>query len=111
MLATLEYAGIPKNAVTLNFLLPADAQAGADQRQPRRLVDLGALHLRARLSGEARIVRDGQGITPGFGFQVAHADPIRVERPLLEDFVRRLAKARVWATAKGPPFTPTPGPS
>ena len=59
------------------------------------------------LSGEARIVRDGQGITPGLGFQVAHVEAIRAKRGELEDFVRRLAKARVWESANRETYAAT----
>jgi sulfonate transport system substrate-binding protein len=59
------------------------------------------------LSGEARIVRDGRGITPGLGFQAAHVEAIRTKRGELEDFVRRLAKARVWESANRETYAAT----
>jgi sulfonate transport system substrate-binding protein len=107
MLAALEDAGIPKSAVTLSFLLPAEAKAALTSGSLDAWSTWEPYTSQLERSGEARIVRDGQGITPGLGFQVAHLDAIRAKRPLLEDFVRRLAKARVWGTANHASYAET----
>src|SRR5215218_824383 len=96
VLTALEDAGLAKTDVTLSFLLPAEAKAALTSGSLDAWSTWEPYTSQLEGSGEARIVRDGQGITPGLGFQVAHLDAIRAKRPLLEDFVRRLAKARVW---------------
>ena len=107
VLAALEDAGIPKSAVTLSFLLPADAKAALTSGSLDAWSTWEPYTSQLELSGEARVIRDGQGITPGFGFQVAHADSIKTKRPLLEDFVRRLARARVWGTSNHASYAAT----
>jgi sulfonate transport system substrate-binding protein len=107
VLAALEDAGLPKNALTLNFLLPAEAKAALTSGSLDAWSTWEPYTSQLVLSGEARIVRDGQGITPGLGFQAAHIDSIRTKRGELEDFVRRLAKARVWGTANHASYAET----
>ena len=82
VLAALEDAGIPKSAVTLSFLLPAEAKAALTSGSLDAWSTWEPYTSQLELSGEARVVRDGQGITPGLGFQVAHTDAIRSKRPL-----------------------------
>jgi sulfonate transport system substrate-binding protein len=107
VLAALEDAKLPKSAVTLNFLLPADAKAALTSGSLDAWSTWEPYTSQLVLSGEARIVRDGQGITPGFGFQAAHVGAIKSKRSELEDFVRRLAKARVWASANNESYAET----
>src|ERR671913_1726279 len=107
VLAALEDAGLGKSDVSLSFLLPAEAKAALTSGSLDAWSTWEPYTSQLVLSGEARIVRDGRGITPGLGFQVAHTDAIRAKRPLLEDFVRRLAKARVWGTANHDSYAET----
>lgn len=99
VLAALEDAGLPKIEVTLSFLLPAEAKAALTSGSLDAWSTWEPYTSQLVLSGEARIVRDGRGITPGLGFQAAHVEAIRTKRGELEDFVRRLAKARGWEAA------------
>jgi sulfonate transport system substrate-binding protein len=99
VLAALEDAKLAKGDVTLSFLLPAEAKAALTSGSLDAWSTWEPYTSQLVLSGEARIVRDGQGITPGLGFQAAHVEAIRTKRTELEDFVRRLAKARVWESA------------
>ncbi len=101
---------LPKSDVTLSFLLPAEAKAALTSGSLDAWSTWEPYTSQLVLSGEARIVRDGQGITPGLGFQAAHVEAIEAKRAELEDFVRRLAKARVWGPRTTRP-TPQPGPS
>jgi sulfonate transport system substrate-binding protein len=107
VLAALEDAKLPKSAVTLSFLLPAEAKAALTSGSLDAWSTWEPYTSQLVLSGEARIVRDGQGITPGFGFQAAHVEAIKGKRTQLEDFVRRLAKARVWASANNASYAET----
>jgi sulfonate transport system substrate-binding protein len=107
VLASLEDAGLPKSAVTLSFLLPAEAKAALTSGSLDAWSTWEPYTSQLVLSGEARIVRDGQGITPGLGFQAAHIKSIEGKRTELEDFVRRLAKARVWEAANRESYATT----
>jgi sulfonate transport system substrate-binding protein len=99
VLAALEDAGLPKSAITLSFLLPAEAKAALTSGSLDAWSTWEPYTSQLVLSGEARIIRDGQGITPGLSFQAANLKAIETKRGDLEDFVRRLAKARVWESA------------
>ena len=107
VLAALEDANLAKGDVTLSFLLPAEAKAALTSGSLDAWSTWEPYTSQLVLSGEARIVRDGQGITPGLGFQVAHVEAIEAKRGELEDFVRRLAKARVWESANREAYAAT----
>lgn len=104
VLAALEDAGLPRDAVQLVFLLPADAKAAFS----RGSVDAWStwepyVAQEEVLSGARRVV-DGNRITPGLGFQAARDDAVASRRPELADFVRRLAAARTWANGNVPGY-------
>lgn len=107
VLAALEDEKIAKSEVNLSFLLPAEAKAALTSGSLDAWSTWEPYTSQLVLSGEARIVRDGQGITPGLGFQVAHVASIGSKRAELEDFVHRLAKARVWGTANNDLYAAT----
>ena len=107
VLAALEADKLTKNDVALTFLLPAEAKAALTSGSLDAWSTWEPYTSQLVLSGEARIVRDGQDITPGLGFQAAHVDSIRTKRAELEDFVRRLAKARVWGTVNNASYAET----
>jgi sulfonate transport system substrate-binding protein len=99
VLAALEAAKLPLDAVQFVFLLPADAKAA----YASGAVDAWAtwepyVSQEEVLSGARRVV-SGEGITPGLGFQAARTDAIAARRGDLTEFVRRLAVARAWANA------------
>lgn len=104
VLAALENAGLPIDAVDIVFLLPADAKAA----YARGAVDAWStwepyVAQEEVLSG-ARRVADGRGITPGLSFQAARDEAIAARRAELADFVQRLAQARAWANANVPQY-------
>ena len=45
----------------------------------------------------ARQILNGEGLTPGQGFQIATETAIGTKRVQLADFVTRLTSARLWA--------------
>jgi sulfonate transport system substrate-binding protein len=107
VLAALEDAGLPRDAVQLVFLLPADAKAAFS----RGAVDAWStwepyVAQEEVLSGARRVV-DGNRITPGLSFQAARDDAIASRRPDLAEFIRRLAKARSWANGNIPGYAKT----
>ncbi|WP_245214538.1 ABC transporter substrate-binding protein [Roseomonas indoligenes] len=99
VLAALESAGLPLDAVQLVFLLPADAKAAWTRGSVEAWATWEPYVSQEEVLNGARRVAHGQGITPGLGFQAARDDAIASRRDELAEFVRRLAAAREWANA------------
>ncbi|MCR0982175.1 ABC transporter substrate-binding protein [Roseomonas populi] len=99
VLAALENAGLPLDAVQLVFLLPADAKAAWSRGSVEAWATWEPYVSQEEVLNGARRVAHGQGITPGLGFQAARTDAIAARRDELAEFVRRLAAAREWANA------------
>ncbi|QRE77499.1 ABC transporter substrate-binding protein [Methylobacterium aquaticum] len=104
VLAQAERAGWGKGDLTLSFLPPADAQMALTSGAVEAWATWEPYTSQLETSGRARIVADGRGLTPGLTFQVARDAAIAEKRAALEDFVRRLARARVWGTANPEAF-------
>jgi sulfonate transport system substrate-binding protein len=104
VLAALEEAGLPFDSVTLNFLPPADAKLALTSGAVDAWATWEPYTSTAELAGLVRVVRDGNGITPGLSFAVASDGAIAKKRPLLADFARRLSKARDWALKDPAPY-------
>ena len=97
ILAALESRGWAANDLKIVFLSPADAKVA----YTRGSIDAWStwepyVSQEEVLFGSRRVVT-GEGITPGLSFQVASPDAIRDKRPELEDFLRRLTRARAWS--------------
>ncbi|RKK05010.1 aliphatic sulfonate ABC transporter substrate-binding protein [Pseudoroseomonas wenyumeiae] len=99
VLAALENAKLPLDAVQMVFLLPADAKAAYSSGAVDAWSTWEPYVAQEEVTNGARRVANGAGITPGLGFQAARNDAIASRRPELADFVRRLATARAWANA------------
>lgn len=97
VLAALEKEGLPLEAVRLVFLLPADAKAAYARGSVEAWSTWEPYVSQEELLSEARQVVNGEGLTPGLGFQAARTDAVAARRPELAEFVRRLAAARAWA--------------
>lgn len=99
VLAALENAGLPLDAVQFVFLLPADAKAAYSSGSVDAWSTWEPYVAQEEVTAGARRVANGVGITPGLGFQATRDDAIKSRRAELADFVRRLAAARKWANA------------
>ena len=99
VLAALEKAGLPLDAVQLVFLLPADAKAAWSRGSVDAWSTWEPYVSQEEVLNGARRIAHGEGITPGLGFQAARTDAIASRRDDLAEFVRRLAAARAWANA------------
>ncbi len=99
LLASLDRAQRTPDDLRLTFLLPSDAQVALLSGSIDAWATWEPYVSQLETTGRGRIVADGRGLTPGQSFQVARDDAIAGKRPALEDFVRRLAQARVWGTA------------
>lgn len=104
VLASLEEAGAKPEDVRPAFLLPADARPALLSGSVDAWSTWEPYTSQLETSGVARVVKDGRDITPGLSFQVARTSAIQEKRAALEDFITRLAKARVWGTANTETF-------
>lgn len=104
VLAALEEAGLPFDSVTFNFLPPADAKLALTSGAVDAWATWEPYTSTAELAGLVRVVRDGNGITPGLTFAVASDTAIARKRLLLADFAQRLSKARDWALKDPAPY-------
>lgn len=97
VLAALKAAGLAKDEAKIVFLLPADAKLAYASGSVDAWSTWEPYVAQEEILSGARRIATGEGITPGLSFQVARLDAIRGKRALLEDFVRRAAKARDWS--------------
>jgi len=99
VLAALRRQGLPDAAVNLTFLLPADAKAAMLSGSVDAWSTWEPYTSQLEVIDGARQILNGEGLTPGQGFQIATETAIRTKRDQLADFITRLTAARVWADA------------
>jgi sulfonate transport system substrate-binding protein len=97
LLRLLEEAGLKSTDVEIVFLNPGDAKAAFTSGAIDGWVTWGSYVALAKLHDEATILADGEGRLSGYGYEAASEAAITGKRPQVEDFLRRLAKARRWA--------------
>lgn len=97
LLVVLEKAGLKPTDVSIAYLNPGDAKAAFTAGSIDAWVTWGSYVALARLHDAARILIDGEGLLGGFGYEAASEKAIAQKRPQIEDFLKRLAKARRWA--------------
>jgi sulfonate transport system substrate-binding protein len=97
LLKLLEEAGLKPTDVQVVFLNPGDAKAAFTSGAIDGWVTWGSYVALAKLHDDATVLADGQGRLSGYGFEAASEAAITGKRPQVEDFLRRLAKARRWA--------------
>ena len=95
LLKVLEREGIKPAEVSIVFLSPGDAKAAFTSGSIDAWATWGPYVALAKADG-ARALADGKGILSGYGFDVAGPRAIADKRPQLEDFLRRLARAKRW---------------
>ena len=94
----LAAARLPPDYAKLSFLAPGDAKAAFSSGS----IDAWSIwvpYLGAALQEHACIVADGHDLVRGVGFDVANESAIRDKRALIEDFLKREAKALAWSAA------------
>jgi sulfonate transport system substrate-binding protein len=104
VLAALEEAGLPFDSVNFSFLPPADAKLALTSGAVDAWATWEPYTSTAELAGLVRVVRDGNGITPGLTFAVASDSAIAGKRRSLVDFAQRLTRARDWALKDPAPY-------
>jgi sulfonate transport system substrate-binding protein len=104
LLRALEKAHLAVADVTLVFLAPGDAKAafssGAVDAWSTWNPYVGA----AVLHDGARVLPDSLGLSTGTGFIAASERAIKDKRVLIEDFLRRNARAQAWAVSHAEEF-------
>jgi len=104
LLKVLENAGLKPTDVSIAYLSPGDAKAAFTAGSIDAWVTWGSYVALARLHDAARILVDGEGLVSGFGYEAASETAIADKRPQIEDFLKRLAKARRWAAGNPDAF-------
>ncbi|WP_191970127.1 ABC transporter substrate-binding protein [Methylobacterium planeticum] len=104
VLAALEEAGLPADSVRFHFLPPADAKLALASGAVDAWSTWEPYTSAAEIAGLVRVVRDGNGITPGLSFAVASDAALKSKRILLADYAQRLARARAWALKDPAPY-------
>lgn len=104
VLAALEEAGLPTDSVRFHFLPPADAKLALASGAVDAWATWEPYTSAAELAGLVRVVRDGNGVTPGLSFAVASETALTSKRALLADYATRLAQARAWALKDPAPY-------
>lgn len=99
LLRLIEDAGLKPTDVSVVFLSPGDAKAAFSSGAIDAWVTWGSYVALARLHDDATVLADGEGVLAGLGYEAASQAAIDGKRPQVEDFLRRLAKARRWTAA------------
>jgi sulfonate transport system substrate-binding protein len=97
VLAALESKGWTTDDVKLVFLAPSDAKVAYSQGSVDAWSTWEPYVSQEEVLFKSRRIIDGEGLTPGLGFQVATPAAIKDKREALEDFARRLTAARAWS--------------
>ncbi|WP_438346288.1 ABC transporter substrate-binding protein [Methylorubrum populi] len=105
VLAALEEAGLPADSVRFTFLPPADAKLALASGSVDAWSTWEPYTSAAELAGLVRVLRDGNGITPGLSYAVASEAALKTKRALLADYAARLARARAWALKDPAPYS------
>jgi sulfonate transport system substrate-binding protein len=97
VLAALQRAGIPFDAVTIQFLLPADAKSALEGGSVDAWSTWDPYVSIAEVQDHLRPIVDGTGLPMTDGVLVSSSASIAAKRPQLQDFLQRLARAQTWA--------------
>jgi sulfonate transport system substrate-binding protein len=98
LLRVLEAHGLKPTDVTISFLSPGDAKAAFDSGS----IDAWSTwspYVPTALAGGARIVADGADYFDSYAFDVANTQSAVSKQLILADFLRREARAYLWAKA------------
>jgi sulfonate transport system substrate-binding protein len=99
LLRVLDRAHLPLDAAHTVFLSPGDCKAALQTGAVDAWATWAPYIGLATLHDANRVLVDGRGLFAGYSFMAASEAAIAVKRPLLTDFVARLAKAYAWGHA------------
>ncbi|MDF2599245.1 MAG: hypothetical protein K0Q54_2068 [Methylobacterium brachiatum] len=95
--ATLEKAGIRLEDATFAALNPVDAKVALVAGSVDAWAVWEPYVSFATLKDKARVIADGEGLTPTITFIVASDSAIATKRAAVQDLLERLNKARLWS--------------
>lgn len=95
--ATLEKAGIGIDDATFAPLGPVDAKIALVAGSIDGWAVWEPYVSYAKLKDNARVIADGEGLTPTITFYVASDQAIATKRAAVQDLLQRLNKARLWS--------------
>jgi sulfonate transport system substrate-binding protein len=99
VLSVMKQQGWSKSDLTIAFLLPADAKAALTNGAVDAWSTWEPYTSQIETLEGGRRIASGAGLAPGLSYQAATVAAIAAKRPLLEDYVRRFAAARLWQQA------------
>jgi sulfonate transport system substrate-binding protein len=97
VLAALLKAGIPFDAVTIQYLLPADAKAALGGGSVDAWSTWDPYVSIAEVQDHLRPIVDGTDLSMTDGVLVSSNASIAAKRTQLQDFLQRMARAQAWA--------------
>ncbi|MDR3535712.1 MAG: ABC transporter substrate-binding protein [Acetobacteraceae bacterium] len=97
VLLALRRAGLPDDAIQWAFMLPADARTALIAGSVDAWSTWEPYTSQLEVVDGARQILNGEGLTPGQGFQIASQAAIASKRDALADFITRMTVARRWA--------------
>jgi sulfonate transport system substrate-binding protein len=109
ILAALESKGWTPADVQIVFLAPADAKVAYSRGSVDAWSTWEPYVSQEEVLFQSRRVLTAEGLSAGLSLQVATPNAIRDKRPELEDFLRRLTAARIWALSNADSYAQTWG--
>jgi sulfonate transport system substrate-binding protein len=97
VLAALARAGIPFDAVSIQYLLPADAKAALSGGSVDAWSTWDPYVSIAEVQDHLRPIVDGTGLPMTDGVMASSSASIAAKRAQLQDFLQRLSRAQAWA--------------
>lgn len=97
ILAALEKKGWTPNDVQIVFLAPSDAKVAYSRGSVDAWSTWEPYVSQEEVLFQSKRILTAEGLSAGLSLQVATPDAIAKKRPELEDYLRRLTAARVWA--------------
>ncbi len=97
VLAALQRAGIPFDAVSIQYLLPADAKAALNGGSVDAWSTWDPYVSIAEVQDHLRPIVDGTGLPITDGVIASSSASIASKRAQLQDFLQRMARAQAWA--------------
>jgi sulfonate transport system substrate-binding protein len=105
LLRALEKARLAPGDVKIVFLPPGDAKAAFSSGSVDAWSTWNPYVGAAVLHDGARILSGSTGLSTGVAFMAGNETAIQTKRPLIEDFLRRNARAQEWAAANPGPYS------
>ncbi|QRX83842.1 ABC transporter substrate-binding protein [Glaciimonas sp. PAMC28666] len=96
-LAALASVGLKASDVSFRFLSPVDAKTALAGNSVDVWATWEPYTALAELTGHAKIIVNGRGLSAGLSYLIAHEDAIKTKRAALQDFLQRLALAQRWS--------------